>query len=132
MTGLVVVTHARIGQELLRAAEIIVGKIERAEAVNIEPSDQVDSIREVIEGAVKRVAGDEGVIIMTDMFGGTPSNLSLSFLEENRVEVLTGVNLPMLIKFSTERSRQTLSELARLLRDRSRDGILVAGEYLKK
>lgn len=132
MIGLVVVTHARIGQELLRAAEIIVGGIEQAQAVSIEPSDQADSIRETIEAAVKQVACDEGLVIMTDMFGGTPSNLSLSFLEENRVEVLTGVNLPMLIKFSTERNRRTLADLARLLRDRSREGILVAGEYLKK
>lgn len=132
MIGLVIVTHARMGHELLRAAETIVGgKIEQAEAIGIEPEDQVDRIRDAIEEAVKKVSAG-GVIIMTDMFGGTPSNMSLSFLEENRVEVLTGVNLPMLIKFSTEREKQPLPELARLLKERSQEGILVAGEYLKK
>jgi len=131
MIGLVIVTHARMGHELLRAAETIVGKIEQAEAVGIEPDDPVEKIQAAIQSAVEKVTG-QGLIIMTDMFGGTPSNMSLSFLEENRVEVLTGVNLPMLIKFSTERTKRPLAELARLLKERSQEGILVAGEYLKK
>jgi mannose PTS system EIIA component len=84
-----------------------------------------------IKDAVARVSG-EGVIIMTDMFGGTPSNMSISFLEEGRVEVLTGVNLPMLIRFTQERGRSSVGELALKLKESGREGISVAGEYLKK
>jgi PTS system mannose-specific IIA component len=131
MIGLVLVTHAGLAGELKRAAEMIVGKIERVETVDIGPEDSVEKIRDSIAAAINAVT-DSGVVIMTDMFGGTPSNMSLSFLEENKVEVLTGVNLPMMIKFATEREKSPLPELARLLRDRAREGILVAGEYLKK
>jgi PTS system mannose-specific IIA component len=74
----------------------------------------------------------DGIIIMTDMFGGTPSNMSLSFLEDNRIEVLTGVNLPMMIKFASERHRLCVAELAAQIRDSGRDGVAVAGDYLKK
>jgi PTS system mannose-specific IIA component len=84
-----------------------------------------------IKAAVTRVSG-EGAIIMTDMFGGTPSNMSISFLKEGEVEVLTGVNLPMLIRFTQERGRSSLGDLALKLRDSGREGISVAGDYLKK
>jgi PTS system mannose-specific IIA component len=131
MVGLVLVTHAGLARELRSAAEMIVGAMEKVETVDIGPDIAVETIRDTIAAAIKQVAGD-GVIIMTDMFGGTPSNMSLSFLEENRVEVLTGVNLPMMIKFANDRSKTPLAELAQQLRDRSREGILVAGEYLKK
>lgn len=131
MVGLVLVTHAGLARELLAAAEMIVGKIEKAEVVGIVPDDKVDSMRAALTSAIGKVAGN-GVMIMTDMFGGTPSNMSLSFLEDDRVEVMTGVNLPMLIKFAGERGKWTLAELARMLRECGREGILVAGEYLKK
>jgi len=131
MTGLVVVTHAGLARELLAAAEIIMGKMERAEAVCISATDPVESIRDAISGAIGKVAGD-GVIVMTDMFGGTPSNMSLSFLEDNRVEVVTGVNLPMVIKFATDRAKQGVAQLAETLKDSGRQSILVAGDYLKK
>lgn len=131
MIGLVLVAHAGIGRELLDAAEIIMGKLEKIEAVCIRPDDPVDGIRDVIAGAIKKV-DDEGVIIMTDMFGGTPSNMSLSFLQENRVEVLTGVNLPMMIKFAADRAKYNVAELAEKLKQCGRDSIIVAGGYLKK
>jgi PTS system mannose-specific IIA component len=131
MIGLVVVTHAGLGRELLTAAEMIVGPLERAEAVGILPEDKVEAIRDAIAGAIERV-GEEGVILMTDMFGGTPSNMGLSFLEERRVEVLTGVNLPMIIKFASDRTRHSVAELAPLLKESGRDSISVAGDYLKK
>ena len=131
MTGLVLVTHAGLARELLAAAEIIMGNIERAEAVCINASDPVEAIRDAITGAIGKVGG-EGVIVMTDMFGGTPSNMSLSFLEDNRVEVLTGVNLPMLIKFASDRDRYQVADLAAQVRDCGRDGVTVAGDYLKK
>jgi mannose PTS system EIIA component len=131
MIGLVLVAHAGIAQEFLSAAEMIMGKIEGVEAVSIKPDDQVDLIRNAIAGAIKKVDSD-GVIIMTDMFGGTPSNMSLSFLQENHVEVLTGVNLPMMIKFVADRAKFGVAELAEKLKQCGRESIIVAGEYLKK
>ncbi len=131
MIGLVLVTHAGLARELLTAAEMIMGKIEQVEAVCIKPDDQVEGIRDAIAGAIKNVAGSE-VIIMTDMFGGTPSNMSLSFLEDNRVEVVTGVNLPMVIKFVSDRKKFPVAELAERLMVSGRESILVAGAYLKK
>jgi PTS system mannose-specific IIA component len=131
MTGLVIVAHAGLAAELISAAEMIVGKIEGSTAVEIRPEDSVDQIRAALTAAIESVAS-EGVIIMTDMFGGTPSNMSLSFLDENRIEVLTGVNLPMLIKFASDRSRFGVAELAAQIRDTGREGVTVAGDYLKK
>ena len=131
MIGLLVVAHAGLARELLTAAEMIVGKIEMAEAVGVGTEVQVDAIRETIEGAI-RAFGADGVIIMTDMFGGTPSNMGLSFLEEGRVEVLTGVNLPMVIKFASDRGRYGVAELAEKQKACGRESISVAGEYLKK
>ncbi len=131
MIGLVLVTHAGLARELLTAAEMIMGKIEQAEAVCIEPDAKVEDIREAITGAIRTVAGGQ-VIIMTDMFGGTPSNMSLSFLEDSRVEVVTGVNLPMVIKFVSDRAKCPVAELAERLKVSGRESILVAGAYLKK
>jgi|WetSurMetagenome_2_1015567.scaffolds.fasta_scaffold121454_1 mannose PTS system EIIA component len=131
MIGLVLVAHAGIAQEFLGAAEMIMGKIEGVEAVSIKPDDQVDLIRNAIAGAIKKVDSD-GVIIMTDMFGGTPSNMSLSFLQENHIEVLTGVNLPMIIKFVADRAKFGVAELAEKLKQCGRESIIAAGEYLKK
>lgn len=130
MIGIVLVTHAGLAHELLAAAEMIVGPLQRAEAVGIKPGDRVDDMRGLIEKAIAEVNAD-GVLLMTDMFGGTPSNMSLSFLEEGRVEVLTGVNLPMLIKFFSDRSKYGLSELAAQIKACGRDGISVAGDYLR-
>ena len=131
MIGLVLVAHAGIARELLDAAEMIMGKVECAEAVGIKPDDPVDVIRDTITRVIKKV-GCDGVIIMTDMFGGTPSNMSLSFLQENQVEVITGVNLPMMIKFVADRSKFGIAELAEKLKQCGREGIIVAGGYLKK
>jgi PTS system mannose-specific IIA component len=131
MIGLVLVTHAGLARELLAAAEMIMGKVEHAEAVCIKPDAQVEEIRDAITCAIKNVAGSQ-VVIMTDMFGGTPSNMSLSFLEDNRVEVVTGVNLPMVIKFVSDRGKFPVAELAERLKVSGREGILVAGAYLKK
>ncbi|BDV43484.1 PTS sugar transporter [Geotalea uraniireducens] len=130
MVGLVLVTHANIAGELLRAAEMIVGPIDHAEAVGISSSDQADSIMEEIAAAVSRVA-EGGAVIMTDMFGGTPSNMSLSLLESDRIEVLTGVNLPMVIKFAAERGEGNVTELAKSLKECGREAIAVAGDYLR-
>ena len=131
MIGLVVVAHAGLAAELIKAAEMIVGPVAGAASVEIRPDDSVEQIRTALVGAIASVSAD-GIIIMTDMFGGTPSNMSLSFLEDNRIEVLTGVNLPMLIRFFSDRERHGVAELAGLLRDSGREGVTVAGDYLKK
>lgn len=131
MIGLVVVAHAGLAAELIRAAEMIVGSVDGAASVEIKPDDSVDTIRAALTDAIASVSAD-GIIIMTDMFGGTPSNMSLSFLEANRVEVLTGVNLPMVIRFFSDRERFSVAELAAQLRDTGREGVAVAGDYLKK
>lgn len=131
MTGLIVVAHAGLAAELINAAEMIVGKIEGAASVEIKPDDSVDEIRSALTSAIESVSSGN-ILIMTDMFGGTPSNMSLSFLKENQVEVLTGVNLPMLIRFASDRERYGVAELASLIRDTGREGVTVAGDYLKK
>ncbi len=130
MVGLVLVAHAGLAKELLAAAEMIVGEMGMAEAVGIRPDEEVEKVLKNVTEAIEKVSGD-GVIIMTDMFGGTPSNMSLSFLKDNVVEVLTGVNLPMLLKFATEREKSGVAELARTLKDCGRESISVAGDYLK-
>lgn len=130
MVGLVLVAHAGLARELLNAAEMIVGEMGLAEAVGISPDDSVDIIRDNVTEAIKKVSGD-GVIIMTDMFGGTPSNMSLSFLKDNIVEVLTGVNLPMLLKFASEREKAGVASLAQMLKACGQESISVAGDFLK-
>jgi PTS system mannose-specific IIA component len=130
MIGLVLVAHAGLAREFLAATEMIVGKMPLAETVGISSDDSVETIRKNVTEAIKKVSTD-GVIIMTDMFGGTPSNMSLSFLKENEVEVLTGVNLPMLLKFASEREKAGVAELARILKGCGQEGISVAGDYLK-
>ncbi|GAB4302307.1 MAG: PTS sugar transporter [Desulfuromonadia bacterium] len=130
MTGLVLVAHADLAQEILSAAEMIVGPIEKAVAVSIDKDDPADLILDRIREAVQSVGG-EGTIIMTDMFGGTPANVSLSFLQSDRIEVLTGMNLPMIIQFAFERSRSGISELASRLCSSGRESISVAGDFLK-
>jgi PTS system mannose-specific IIA component len=131
MIGLVIAAHAGLAAELLRAAEMIVGPIDHARAVEIMADYSVETIRTALTTAIDEVATG-GVIIMTDMFGGTPSNMSLSFLDDNRIEVLTGVNLPMVIKFASDRDRLGVAELAAQIRESGREGVTVAGDYLKK
>jgi PTS system mannose-specific IIA component len=131
MTGLIVVAHAGLAAALLNAAEMIVGTIDGAAAVEIKPDDSVEDIRQALTTALESFASGN-ILIMTDMFGGTPSNMALSFLKENQIEVLTGVNLPMLIKFASDRDRLGVAELAAQVRDTGREGVTVAGDYLKK
>lgn len=130
MIGLVLVAHAGLARELLKAAEMIVGRIEKAEAIGITAKDSVEQIRDSVAGAIEKVSG-AGVIIMADMFGGTPSNMSISFLKDNEVEVITGVNLPMVIKFASDRDKSGVEELAATLKKCGLESISVAGDYLK-
>lgn len=132
MVGVIVVTHGQVGTELLRTAQEIVGRIERAEAVTIDAAEKIERARSKIEAAIRRVSTGAGALILTDMFGGTPSNLGLSFLEKGTVEVVTGVNLPMLIKLPSLREGLPLRELADRLSTYGQKNILVASDFLAK
>ncbi|OHB28328.1 MAG: PTS sugar transporter [Desulfuromonadaceae bacterium GWC2_58_13] len=133
MIGLVIATHARLGEELINASEMIIGPAENARSVCIGMGDSVESIRERIKTAIGEVGKDgEGVVIMTDMFGGTPSNISLSFLETERIEVLTGVNLPMVLKFFNSQEGLALNELSGMLKAYGVQSISLPSELLKK
>jgi PTS system mannose-specific IIA component len=131
MIGIVVITHGQLANELLNAAEMIVGDLPQFTAVSIGWHDDVNEAREEIVQAIDRVRGDEGVLLLTDMFGGTPSNLGMTFLEKDRVEVITGVNLPILIKLAGVRQSQDLLAVARQMRDDGRNAIWVASDLLR-
>ena len=131
LIGGLIVTHGQLAFELLNAAEMIEGKLEGIEAVPLEWNDPVEDSREKIRQALDRIGEDEGVIIFTDMFGGTPSNISLSFLDREKVEIVTGVNLPMIIKFmALKGSAETLNEVAHMIREKGAKSIRVASDLL--
>jgi len=132
MIGIVIVTHGELGTELLRTAQEIVGKCPSVEAVSVQASEQIDKARKKIEGSLQRVSDGSGVLILTDLFGGTPSNLVLSYLEAGRLEVVTGVNLPMLMKLPSLREERDLRTLADSLAKYGQRNILVASEFLAK
>lgn len=123
-------THAGLAGALKSAAEMIVGSIDMCASVEVIPGEHADEIMARVVSAVEAVSAD-GAIIMTDLFGGTPSNMAMSFLKEGRIEVLTGVNLPMLIEFCSRRGRMSVADLASELLRSGREGIIVAGEFLK-
>ena len=132
MIGVVVVTHGQLANELVNAAEMIVGDLPRFTAVSIGWHDDVNDARDDIARAIERVQGEEGVLLLTDMFGGTPSNLGMTFLETERLEVITGVNLPMLIKLAGLRNQpSSLLTVAREMREHGRHAIWVASDLLR-
>jgi len=133
MIGLVVATHGNLGAELLASAQMIIGPVMNARSVSINQENSMEDIRDAIDKAVKEVTSDEaGVIIVTDMFGGTPANVSMTFLEPQSVEVLTGANLPMLLKFFNSQENLGLDELAGILKSYGQQSIALASEYLKR
>jgi PTS system mannose-specific IIA component len=132
MIGAVVVSHGTLATGLVQAAEIIVGKMEGVVAVDISPSMGVEEIHAAVEGALRTVDTGSGVLLMTDMFGGTPSNIGISFLGTHRVEVVTGVNLPMMVKFPSARETMPLPELAHHLQECGQRNITIPGDMLKK
>jgi PTS system mannose-specific IIA component len=133
MIGVVVVTHCHLAEELICAAQLVVGEeLRQFQGVSVEPKDGSDAIREKILAAIRKVDGGRGVLILTDMYGGTPSNISLSFLEEKKVEVITGVNLPMLLKLATYQENLNLEEWAAFITDYGQRNINLASEVLKK
>lgn len=132
MVGILIVTHGELANELLRTAQEIVGKLPRVEAVSIHAAEQIEKSRKKIEALLQRVNDGSGVLIFTDLFGGTPSNLVLSYLEAGKVEVVTGVNLPMLMKLPSLREERDLRALADKLARYGQRNILVASEFLAK
>jgi PTS system mannose-specific IIA component len=132
MVGVVLVTHPHLGEEFIRSAEMICGKMVRVLPVSIDTRKEVEDLRRGIAEAVKKVEDGDGVLILTDMFGGTPSNMSLAFLQEGKVEVLSGLNLPMMIKLSNCREGRSLTELAKLVKEAGQKNINLASEILQK
>ncbi|HNS14362.1 MAG TPA: PTS sugar transporter subunit IIA [Syntrophorhabdaceae bacterium] len=131
MIGLVVAAHFNLAREMVAATELIVGKQKQFAYVDIFPDEDVEVIKGKIVSAIKETSAGDGVIILTDMFGGTPSNISLSFLEEGKVEVVAGVNLPMLIKLTIYREGKSINELAEFITQYGQKNIYLATDVLK-
>jgi PTS system mannose-specific IIA component len=131
MIGLVVAAHFNLAREMVAATELIVGKQKQFTYVDIFPDEDVEVIKGRIVSAIKDTSAGDGVIILTDMFGGTPSNISLSFLEEGKIEVVAGVNLPMLIKLATYREGKSIDELAGFITQYGQKNIYLATDVLR-
>lgn len=133
MIGVIIATHGNLARELLQTAESIVGPQEGIDLLSIDFEDDVDAIFSKYEKALRDIDAGNGVLILTDMFGGTPSNISLSYLNNKNVEVLTGVNLPMVIRVLVERSKATSSyQLASQAREEGISGIVLASEIMRQ
>ena len=130
MIGLVIVTHGRLAQEFRAALEHVVGRQEQVETISIGPDDDMDKRRVELIDAVTRVKGDKGVVVLTDMFGGTPSNLAISVMDEANVEVIAGINLPILVKLASLRGEVGLAEAVTRAREAGRKYIKVASQEL--
>jgi PTS system mannose-specific IIA component len=128
--GVLVVTHYRLGEEFLQALRLILPEAPSFEAVSVDPTMAVEDVRHAIAAGLKKADRGAGVLILTDMFGGTPSNMSLSFHDEHQVEVVTGMNLPMLIKLASLRDEKPLDELARFIKAYGQRNISVASELV--
>ena len=132
MIGIVIVTHSQLGDALIEAAAFILGrKPEATVSVSVDLNENAEKLRGQIERAIKKVRQEKGVLVLTDMFGGTPSNLSYSFLEEGQIEVISGVNLPILIKADSARQEKELSQLAAALEAFGKRSISLASGILK-
>ncbi len=130
MVGLVVICHENMAAELVKAAEMIVGKIDAIAAVSVKQESAPEQLRNEIQAAIKKVDRKQGVMLFTDMFGGTPSNIALAFLGDS-IEVVTGVNLSMLIKFANHREEKSLMDLAKLVQEAAQKSIVIASQMLK-
>ena len=131
MKGLVIVTHTTLAEGFLQAAEMILGRLNNAAAVCLEKEDSVEGMNRKLSEAIRTVGLDrEGVVVMTDMFGGTPSNISLPLLAAGKVEVLTGVNLPMILSFFNAKPDMNLAELVLSLRTAGEEGIVLPSALL--
>jgi len=131
MTGLLIITHCQLAKELLEAAEFIVGSVEAVECISIDTSKDSKVLRDMIGKKMESLDQGAGVLVLTDMFGGTPSNLALSFLQKDTVEVVSGINLPMVIAVAHNRQGHSLAEIAETAKTAGRRSISLASELLK-
>jgi mannose PTS system EIIA component len=132
MIGILITTHGELGGELIKAAELIKGSMKGVLHISVDQTKGFEEIKKEISMAIKKLDQGKGVLILTDLFGGTPSNVSLSFMKEGKVEVVTGVNLPMLLKLSDVREKMPLAEFAHFIKDYGIKNICVASEILNK
>ena len=132
MIGVLITTHGNLGNELIKAAELITGSLKGVMHVSVDQTKDVEEIKREITAAIKKLDQGQGVLILTDLFGGTPSNISLSFLKEGKVEVVTGVNLPMLMKLTAPRDNFNLKDFAGYIKEYGIKNISVASEKLSK
>jgi mannose PTS system EIIA component len=131
MIGILIISHCDVGKELLNAAELILGRLDATSSISITQVTESEGLLKTIAEEIRSLDRGQGVLVLTDMFGGTPSNLSLSFLKEEMVEVLTGVNLPMVVEVAQHRERLSLSELGEKAQEGGKKGIALAGKLLK-
>jgi mannose PTS system EIIA component len=132
MIGVLITTHGNLGIELIRAAELIKGPLNGVVHISTDQTKGVEDLKKEIGNAIKKLDKGKGVLILTDLFGGTPSNISLSFLKEGKVEVVTGVNLPMMLKLSDVKDEMSLNEYACMIKEYGKKNISVASEILSK
>jgi PTS system mannose-specific IIA component len=130
MIGVVIVTHGGLAQEFRAALEHVVGRQDHFDTISIGPEDDMEARRTELVETIRKVRGSKGVVVLTDMFGGTPSNLAISVMEETGAEVVAGINLPMLIKLATVRGDVSLEEAMTAARDAGRKYISVASQVL--
>lgn len=131
MLGIVLVAHNDLARSIKQVAEHVVGPLPDVECISVFPEDDVELKRQEIQKAIHKVMGKEGVVLLTDMFGGTPSNLAISLMEEGKVEVISGVNLPMLVKLLRTRKKD-IEEAVRVAKESGRHYIMVASDLLEK
>ena len=128
--GVVIVTHCDLGKEFLRALKLIVPDVEGIRSISLDPSEKLEEMRGRILAEIRSADESDGVLILTDMFGGTPSNVALSFHDEHHVEIVTGMNLPMLVKLASLREDKSLEELATFIKEYGQRNISVASQLL--
>ncbi|MEO5597000.1 MAG: PTS sugar transporter subunit IIA [Novosphingobium sp.] len=130
MIGIILVTHGKLAEEFVHAMQHVVGRQEAVATVCIGPNDDMERRRREIADAIKAVDGGEGAIVLTDLFGGTPSNLAISLMQAGKIEVIAGINLPMLIRLAGARKTMGVTQAAVAARDAGRSYITIASEYL--
>ncbi len=133
MIGIIILAHGELGPQFINTARLIgLNSEESLLAIAVSPGDSTDLLRDQVSQAIKSVEQGQGVLILTDLFGGTPTNLSLSFLKDGKVEVVTGLNLPMIIKAINSRSDHDLRTLAKLASEAGKENIFLAGDFLRQ
>jgi PTS system mannose-specific IIA component len=130
MVGILIVSHGRLAEALISSVQFLVGNLQRVKGIAIWPRDRKEEVKDRIQKGIGEMDDGDGVVILTDILGGTPTNLSLSLLEDEKVEVVTGVNMPMLLTVSSYRKGKSLREIGRLVKESGRRSIILAKEVL--